>query len=51
MSESFPPRPSPIEAAEMIRRRRGRNVALGVVLGAVAILFFAITVVKLGHFG
>ena len=35
----------------MVRRRRGRNVALGVALGAVAILFFAITVVKLGHFG
>ena len=50
MSE-FPPRPSPAQAAEIVRRRRGRNVALGVVLGALAALFFAITLVKLGHFG
>ena len=33
----------------MVRRQRGRNVALIVVLAALAILFFAITLVKLGH--
>jgi len=35
----------------LIRRQKGRNVALLVVLGSLAALFFAITLVKLGHFG
>ena len=47
----FPPRPSPDQSAEMVRRQRGRNIALIVVLAGVAVLFFAITLVKLGHFG
>jgi hypothetical protein len=47
----FPPRPSAIEAAEIIRRQRGRNLALLLVLSALALLFFAITMVKLGHMG
>jgi hypothetical protein len=51
MSESFPPRPTPAQAAEMIRRQRGRNVALMVVLVSLVVLFFAITMVKLGHMG
>ena len=49
MSDDFPPRPGPIEAAEVNRRKRGRNVALIVGLAALAVLFFAITIVKLGH--
>ncbi len=51
MSDEFPPRPTPVQAAEMVRRQRGRNMALLVVLGSLAILFFAITLVKLGHLG
>ena len=47
----FPPRPSPAQAAELVRRQRGRNIALMVVLAGLAVLFFAITLVKLGHFG
>ena len=47
----FPPRPTPAQATELTRRQRGRNVALIVVLACVAVLFFAITLVKLGHFG
>jgi hypothetical protein len=35
----------------MIRRQRGRNIALLVVLVALVVLFFAITLVKLGHMG
>jgi hypothetical protein len=35
----------------MIRRQRGRNVALLVVLVSLVVLFFAITMVKLGHMG
>jgi hypothetical protein len=42
-----PPRPSPNEAAEMRRRRRGRNLALIGVLTALALLFYAITIVKM----
>ncbi|HEX5778810.1 MAG TPA: hypothetical protein VFY21_08195 [Xanthobacteraceae bacterium] len=30
------------------RRRRNRSIALGLVLAALAILFYAVTVVKLG---
>jgi hypothetical protein len=44
----FPPRPTPAQAAELVRRQRGRNIALLVVLSALAVLFFAITIAKLG---
>jgi hypothetical protein len=30
------------------RRRRNRSIALGLVLAALAILFYAVTIVKLG---
>ena len=33
----------------MRRRQKGRNLALVIVLGALAILFFAITMVKMAH--
>jgi hypothetical protein len=35
-------------SAEQKRRRRARNVALGFVLAALVVLFYAITVFKLG---
>lgn len=41
----------PVEAAEFKRRRRGRNVALLVVLLALAALFYAITLVKMTKSG
>jgi hypothetical protein len=41
-----PPRPTPREAAEIRRRRRGRNIAMIVVLTALAVLFYAITIAK-----
>ena len=45
-----PPRPmSPTEAAEFRRRQRGRNIALLVVLVALAAVFYAISIVKLAH--
>ena len=47
--DEFPPRPGPEETAEMRRRQRGRNVAMMVVLVALAVLFFAITIVKMSH--
>jgi hypothetical protein len=45
----FPPRPTLLEAAETRRRQKGRNIALVLVLSALAVLFFAITMVKLAH--
>ncbi|MEA2975225.1 MAG: hypothetical protein QOF19_745 [Alphaproteobacteria bacterium] len=33
---------------EQKRRQRGRSVAIGLALGALAVLFFAVTIVKLG---
>jgi hypothetical protein len=46
MSEE-PPRPTPLEAAEIRRRRRGRNWAMIIILVALAALFYAITIVKM----
>jgi hypothetical protein len=42
-----PPRPTPAEATEIRRRRRGRNWALIIVLIGLAALFYAITIVKM----
>jgi hypothetical protein len=47
--DEFPPRPNVLEAAEVRRRQRGRNTAMMVVLGCLALLFFAITIVKMGY--
>jgi hypothetical protein len=46
--EEFPPPLTPAEATELRRRQRGRNLALLVALVAVAALFYAIAIVKLG---
>jgi hypothetical protein len=46
--DRFPRRPTPTQAEEMVRSRRGRNIAMLVVLLALCALFFAITVVKMG---
>ncbi|APF38909.1 hypothetical protein IMF23_14515 [Chelatococcus daeguensis] len=43
--EGGPPRMSPDEA----RRRRGRNIAIAVVLGLLVILFYAMTIARLGE--
>ncbi|GAK71817.1 MULTISPECIES: hypothetical protein [Agrobacterium] len=32
------------------RSRRGRNIALGVVLAALVVLFYIITIIKIGGF-
>jgi hypothetical protein len=44
-----PPRMTEAEAAEFRRRQKGRNIAILVVLIALSVLFFAITVVKMIH--
>jgi hypothetical protein len=38
---------TPEEKAEFERRRRGRNIALALVLGGFAVLFYLITVAKI----
>jgi hypothetical protein len=38
-------------ASEMHRRRRGRNIALSLVLGALVVLFYVITIVKMSGGG
>ena len=49
--EQDPPRPTPEQAAEMRRRRRGRNIVLFAVLVALAVLFYAISIVRLQQQG
>lgn len=38
---------TPQQSDEFARRRRARNIALGLFLGCLAILFFGITVVRM----
>lgn len=45
--EQDPTRPTPNQAKEMRRRRQGRNIALLVVLISLALLFYAISIVRL----
>jgi hypothetical protein len=40
---------TPDELEALKRARRGRNIALGLVLLALIVLFYAITIVKFGH--
>lgn len=44
--DGFPPPLSPMEAAELRRRQRGRNIAVLLALIALAALFYAISIVK-----
>lgn len=46
MAPALPPL-GPEESREIVRRRRGRNWALLLVLGGLALLFYAISIVKL----
>jgi hypothetical protein len=39
---------TPDEEAEFVRRRKGRNIALGLVLGGFVLLFYLITIVRMG---
>ena len=39
---------TPEQAAELAKRRKRNSIALGLVLGALAILFYALTIIKLG---
>jgi hypothetical protein len=39
---------TPEEEQQFKRARRGRNIALALILGAFVVLFYAITIVKVG---
>jgi hypothetical protein len=39
---------TPEEEEQFKRARKGRNIALALVLGALVVLFYAITIVKTG---
>ena len=39
---------TPEEQEELQKRRKGRNVALGLVLAFFVVLFYAITIVRMG---
>ncbi len=39
---------TPEEQQELQKRRKGRNVALALVLGFFVVLFYVITIVKMG---
>ena len=39
---------NPAEQEEFLRRRRRRSIALGLVLAALVLIFYAVTVVRLG---
>jgi len=41
--------PETPDLEEYYRRQRGRNKVLGLILGAMAVLFFAISIVKMTH--
>ena len=38
---------TPEEQAEFMRRRKARNIAIGLVLGFFVVLFYAITIAKM----
>lgn len=50
MPEEKWPTPPPLDEASA-KRRRGRNIALFVVLALVALLFYAIAMVKMAQHG
>jgi hypothetical protein len=45
------PLPTPEDDATLARRRRGRNIAMLAVLLALALLFYAIAMVKMAQHG
>ena len=51
MARDLDARPPVVTDAALARRRRGRNIAMLVVLLALAVLFYAIAMVKLSHTG
>ena len=48
MSSELTPAPTPDPDEALKRRRRRNSIALGLVLGALVIIFYVLTIVKMG---
>ena len=48
MTNQVTPQLTEQQTAELARRRRRNSIALGLVLGALAILFYVLTIAKMG---
>ena len=49
MTDQSPaPQPLPQQDAEFLKRRRRRSIALGLVLAGIVLIFYVLTIVKLG---
>jgi ferric-dicitrate binding protein FerR (iron transport regulator) len=48
MSTDQPPSPRSVLTPEESRRRRSRSIAIALALGALVLLFYVVTMVKLG---
>lgn len=48
MSTERPPRPTPTLTPEDIKRRRSRSIAIALALGALVVLFYVVTMAKMG---
>jgi len=48
MAAGDPNRPTPGLTAEEARRRRSRSIAIAVALAVMALVFYAVTIAKLG---
>jgi hypothetical protein len=46
-----PPAQGIVLTPEQLRSRRARNIAIGLAIGFFALLFYAVTIAKLIHFG
>ena len=49
MAPSVPPRPAPAEPTSVQRRQRAKNLAVGAAVAALCVLFFVITIVRMGR--
>ncbi len=49
MTREAPERPGIVLTEEQKRRRRARSIAIGLTLGALVLLFYVVTMVKLGR--
>ena len=48
MTQPAPKRPIPALTPEQAKSRRARNIAIGLAIGFMVALFYAVTIVKLG---
>jgi ferric-dicitrate binding protein FerR (iron transport regulator) len=49
MAHPLPPRPAAAEPTTVQRRQRAKNRAVGIAVAALCVLFFIITIVRMGR--